>query len=235
MNVTFNVSEGPKDQDSRHRVRRQQRHRRRQAAAQAEGEQAEGDPVVHHRRRHLQGNRVRGRRRSDRRVLPEPGLRARPRRPARAEGAREHQGRQDALDPAADSGHRRPPLPRRRAVVCRQHAGEERAAAAALQDAAGRVVQPEGSGQRPQEGAGDLRRRRLHGVHRVPGSEAERRPRARGSAGGAGARGAARAARSRPGQGRGADGRHHDADRGRASSTSSTASCSPATPRRATT
>ena len=169
------------------------------------------------------------------RVLPEPGLRARPRRPARAEGDREHQGRQDALDRAAHSRHRGPALPRGRPVVCRQHAGEERAAAAAVQDAAGRVVQPQGSGRRAQEGAGDLRRRRLHGVHGVPGPQAQRRPRPRGSAGGARPRCAARAAggRARPRPRCRPSASRCGSRKGR--STSSTASCSPATPRRATT
>ncbi len=87
----------------------------------------------------------------------------------------------------------------------------------------------------PQEGAGDLRRRRLHGVHRVPGPEAERRARAGGSAGGAGSRRAAGAAGDRPGQ---APMRRPSASpcgsrKGR--STSSTASVSPATRPRATT
>ena len=58
------------DQDSRRRVRRQPGDRRRQAAEEDEGEQAEGHPLVHHRRRHVQGGDVRGGRRQGRGVLP---------------------------------------------------------------------------------------------------------------------------------------------------------------------
>ena len=48
-----------------------------------------------------------------------------------------------------------------------EHAGEERGAAAALRAREGRVVQPQEARGRPPEVAGDLRRRRLHGVHGV--------------------------------------------------------------------
>ena len=78
VNVTFTVGEGPKikirDVDFVGNTAISDG----TLAAEAEGEQAEGHPLVHHRRRHLQGSRVRGGRRQGRRVLPEPGLRRRP-------------------------------------------------------------------------------------------------------------------------------------------------------------
>ena len=77
VNVTFNVGEGPKIKIRDVDFVGNDGDQRRQAAAQDEGEQAEGHPLVHHRRRHLQGSRVRGRRREGRRVLPEPRLRRR--------------------------------------------------------------------------------------------------------------------------------------------------------------
>ena len=201
------------DQDSRDRLRRQRGDQRQHAAAQAQGEQAEGHHLVHHRQRHLQGSRVRSRRRASGRTLQQQGLRPRSRRPARAEDARDHQGRQDALDPAADSRDRRAALPRRRPLLRGQYAGEGRSAAAHVPDREGRVVQPQEDRGRAQEVAGDLRWRRLHGVHRVSRHGVQRRSDRRGYAGGADPRVPAGPA----GGGRrqaGAGGRHHDADRG---------------------
>ena len=71
------------DQDSRRRLRRQHGALRRHAPEEDEGEQAEGHPLVHHRQRHVQGSDVRGGRRQGRRVLPQQGLPAGPRRQPR--------------------------------------------------------------------------------------------------------------------------------------------------------
>ena len=56
-------------------------------------------------------------------------------------------------------------LPGRRLRLRRQHGGQDRVPAAALQDEAGRVLQREADPQGAREGAGGLRRRRLLRVH----------------------------------------------------------------------
>ena len=71
------------------------------------------------------------------------GLRRRPASASPSQGARGLQGRQDAVGAAAHPGDRGHALPRRRARLRRQQAGQERGAAHALQGRAGRLVQPQ--------------------------------------------------------------------------------------------
>ena len=111
-----------------------------------------------------------------------------------------------------DPDHRRPALQGRQLRRRRQHGRQDRVPEAALQDGAGRVLRREADPQGAREGARDLRHRRLHGVHRVPGLQVPRRPepeRARGAR-------RAQGARSAQGEGRRADRRRDDADAGRA-------------------
>ena len=74
-----------------------------------------------------------------------------------------------------DPGHRRQPLSRQQLRRRRQHGRQDRGADAALQAEEGRLLQPEAGAERVPEGAGDLRRRRLHGVHRLSGLQVQRR------------------------------------------------------------
>ena len=68
-------------------------------------------------------------------------------------------------------------LPGRRVRLRRQHGGQVRGPAAAVQAAAGRLVQREAHPRRPAQGAGGLRRRRLLRVHRLSRtSSRSRRP-----------------------------------------------------------
>ena len=228
---------GAEDQDSRRRVRRQHGDQRRHAAAQDEGEQAEGHPLVHHRRRHLQGSEVRGRRRhrSSSTTSNEGYVQARVGQP-------ELKVLEDTKDGKTRWIQLRIPVtegPRYRVGEFASTAtrwSRARRCGRSSRSRPGEWYSEKDVRDGLQEGAGDLRRRRLHGVHRRSRiSSYSDDPTARGHAGGASARGAARAAGSRRRRQADADRRRHDADRGRASSTSSTASPSPATPRRATT
>ena len=151
-------------------------------------------------------------------LLPRAGLRPGARRHAGDQDARRLAGQGNALGAAAHSGHRRPALPRRRGQVRRQQGRQDRVPAAALQAEAGRVLLGEERPQGLREGARDLRRRRLLRVHRVSRT-CEFVERGRGPGRRAGA--------SRPSTSR--------CGCRKASSTSSTASPSPATRRRATT
>ena len=100
----------------------------------------------------------------------------------RSEGARGLGGRQDPLGRSCSvpvtEGQA---LQGRRVQLRGQHGRQDRGAAAAVQDRAGRVLQREEDPEGPREGAGGLRRRRLLRVHRLSRSEAPRRSRIRPS------------------------------------------------------
>ena len=162
VHVTFHVTEGPKVKIRRRRLRRQQGDRRRHARAEDEGEQGEGLLRLHHRRRHLQGRQVRGRRAARHRLLPRRGLHHGPGRSAAAEDPRGFEGRQDALGTAADSGHRRQALRGRRVQVRGQQGRQRRGAAAAVQ-----VSKAAKSTARRRSRRGSRRRRKLYGVGRL--------------------------------------------------------------------
>ena len=78
VNVTFIVGEGPKIKIREVDFVGNTAISDGTLAEEDEGEQAEGLPLVHHRRRHLQGSDVRRGRRQGRRLLPQQGLRRRP-------------------------------------------------------------------------------------------------------------------------------------------------------------
>ena len=125
-------------------------------------------------------------------------------------------------------GAGREPLPDREPRFRRQHHREDRGAEAAVQAEVRRILQPQGNHQGIPEGAGNVRRGGLHGVHRLSGAEAARRAESR--------RSRRRRPRSPPNR-RSPPGRRSSTSRSgcrKASSTSSTASCSSATPPRAT-
>ena len=92
---------------------------------------------------------------------------------------------------------RGPALPRRRLHVRRQQGHQDRVPRAALQAEEGRLVLRQADSQRPDQGARDVRQRRLLRVHRLPGSRTARRGRGPGG---------------RPGR---ADRQRHDAHEGR--------------------
>ena len=107
INVTFVVGEGPSSRfvtSSSSAIKRSAMasSRRRSKRTSRRIPSTAGSPAAA-----LQGSRVRRGRGEDRRVLPEPRLSAGACRAARSQDAREQQGRQDALDPAADPRDRR--------------------------------------------------------------------------------------------------------------------------------
>ena len=201
VHLTFNIDEGPKVKIRDDRLRRQQGDQRRRAAAADEGEQGAVDVLVHHRPRHLPGNQVRGRRRArsssttaNRGYITRAGRRARAQGRSRTRRTRRRAG--------SSCGSRSPRATRYRVGelrLRRQHGRQDRGAAAALQAQDGRVLQPEEDPQGLREGAGDVRRRRLLGVHRLPGLQVrsdEPNPAEPAGAGRAG-RGARRSPRGR--------------------------------------
>ena len=119
-------------------------------------------------------------------VLPRARLRQGADRPAGAEDPRGLQGRQVALGPAADSGHRRAALQDRRGRLRRQHRRQDRRAAPALQGREGRLVQREEDPEGLREGARGLRQRRLLRVHRRAGYSFPNDPKPAGRRGRAG-------------------------------------------------
>ena len=133
-------------------------------------------------RGHVPGREVRGRRRRDRRVLPERGLRHGPRRPARAAVRRRLDRRPDPLRRTARPGHGGRALPGRRLHVRRQHGHQERRPAGRLQGEARHLLQREEDPEGAREGPRSLRLARLLRVHGVPRHQAAR-ARVRGGAG----------------------------------------------------
>ena len=166
--------------DPRRRVHRQPRGSRQRPRQGAEEQPAAGPAVAGHQPRRLQRDHVRRRRAARRGLLPQPGLRRGPRRPARSADAGRLRRRQDALRPAAHPGLRRPPLPRRHDRLRGADDRPRRGAAVDLQAEAGRLVSAGEHPGRPEQGARDLRVDRAHGVHRLPRPEAARRARGRG-------------------------------------------------------
>ena len=181
--------------DPRRCLHRQSRRRRRRPRQGAEEQPAAGPAVARHQPRRLQRDHLRRRRAARRGLLPRPGLRRRPRRPARGADARRFRRRQDPLRAAADPGLRGPPLPRRHPWLRRPDDRAHRGAAGDLQAEAGRLVPPAAHPRRPRQGARDLRLDRAHGVHRLS------RPETAGRAGsGRGRHHAARRSRRRRGR-----------------------------------
>ncbi len=149
----------PEGPHPRSRLRGQRGAQRPHPAPEDEGDQAARAILLAHRRRHLQGSQVRRRRRRGRGPLPQPRLHRGARRHARIQDAAGQPRRQDALDSGARADHRRAALQGRPVHVRRQHRGQDRRPAAALQAGPGRVVQREADPRRPAQDAGGLRRR----------------------------------------------------------------------------
>ena len=237
-NVTFHITEGPKVKIRDDRVRRQQGDQRRHARAADEGEQG---------RRHASRSspaaaptRKTSSTRTPRRCIEyyrdQRLHRARSVGQPELKIARGLEGRQDALGRAADPGHRRAALQGRRVRVRpATRSSRPKACGRCSSSNRARLLQREDDPQGLREGAGGLRRRRLLGVHRLSRSASRATSRTRADAGRRRTRLQAPRARRRRHRDGPADRRRDDADAGRASSTSSTASPSSATRRRATT
>ena len=241
VHLTFKMDEGPKVKIRNDRLHRQQGDQRRHAEAADEG--------TTKRRRsgcvHLPtGSSLIG----DHGTYQEPkfdedaekivdyyrdhGYITRERRRARAQGHRRFGRQEDAVDRAADSGHRGPRYKVGSFDVAGNTVVKTDYLKPLFKTEAGRVLRREEDPQGPREGARGLRRRRLLRVHRLSRTTSSATTRNPSRARGARRRSTAPKRRgSRPA----ADRRRDDADAGRASSSSSTASPSPATRRRATT
>ena len=148
------------------------------------------------------------------RVLPRSRLHPRQRRRARAEGGRGLEGQEDALDRAADSGHRRARATRSATSTSPATRSSRPRPEAALQAESRASTTAEKKVREGFEKAhGDLRRRRLLEFTGYPGLQVPRRAGSRPSPE---PPEALRGGRSRGARGRPADRRRDDADAGRA-------------------
>ena len=203
VHLTFNMDEGPEGQDPEHRLRRQQGDQRRHAEAADEGQQAQR--LVSSRwsstgARHLPGSEVRRRRRE-----------GRPSTTATSGYIRRGRRRSPSSRCSATRTTRRPAWIELRIPVTegeRYKVGELRRSPATRSSrprscsrcsssSTGRVLQREEGPERAREGAGDLRRRRLHGVHRLSRLQARATSRTRPSRSARGARRRSRRSRRR--------------------------------------
>ncbi len=165
-------------------VRRQPRHRRRDTGEEPEGEPAAGTALDRVGRRALPGCEVRGRCGERRGLLPRPWLHQRQCRPGRTAPPGRFARRPHPLRADARARARRRAAQGRVDCLRGPHAGRHRSPAIDI-EAPDRPVVPRGRSARGDpEGAGDVRRWRLHRVHRVSGTDAGA-SRSGGSIGGA--------------------------------------------------
>ena len=174
VNVTFHITEGPKVKIRYVDFVGNSAVSDGKLSRQPEGEQGPGDVLVRPRQRHLQRRQVRRGRRPRRRVLPRPGLHRRPRGAAGSEDPRGLEGQKTRwvqLRIPITEG-------KRYRVGKIDFEGNKIVNAEALRPlfkAQGRGrLQREEDPQGLREGQGSVRRRRIHGVHRVSGSAAAR-------------------------------------------------------------
>ena len=172
----FRRAGGPTGQGPGDQLRRERGGQRRHPEAPDEVDQGGVVPLVDYRARQIPGGQVRGGRRSHRRVLPEPRLRAGPCRPAGPEGPRGQRQQGNPLRAAGHSGRRGSPLQGRQVRVRRQHRHQVRLPAAGVQTECGRLVQREADSRRADQVAGDVRRRRLLRVHGLSRTCSSRTP-----------------------------------------------------------